>query len=143
MAFETWYTICLMCGIQISSLPDDAEMQTVFSFMYIGDMSRSTQNIASRIKSIIEQYDPNAKVYLYGSRATGKVHHESDWDVLILLSSDFVTTEMERKVTSPLYDLEFDTGEVISPSVYTQKEWSKKHRVTPFYNNVMREGILL
>lgn len=132
-----------MSGIQIFFKPYDAVMQTVFAFMYIGDMRRSTQNIARRIKSIIEQYDPNAKVYLYGSRATGKIHHESDWDVLILLSSDFVTTEMERKVTSPLYDLEFDTGEVISPSVYTQKEWDKKHRVTPFYNNVMREGILL
>lgn len=111
--------------------------------MYIGDMRRSTPNIARRIKSIIHQYDPNAKVYLYGSRATGKVHPESDWDVLILLSSDVLTSEMERKVTSPLYDLEFDTGEVISPSVYTQEEWHKKHRVTPFYNNVMREGKLL
>lgn len=111
--------------------------------MYIEDVRRSTLNIARRIKSIVHKYDPNAKVYLYGSRATGKVHSESDWDVLILLSSDNVTSEMERKVTSPLYDLEFDTGEVISPSVYSHEEWHKKHRVTPFYNNVMREGKLL
>lgn len=111
--------------------------------MYIEYMKSSTPNIARRIKSIVKQYDPNAKIYLYGSRAAGNVRRESDWDVLILLSSDFVTPEMERKLTSPIYDLEFDTGEVISPSVYTQNEWHKKHRVTPFYSNVMREGKLL
>jgi len=106
-------------------------------------MRRTTPNIALRIKSIIEKYDPNAKVYLYGSRATGKVHSESDWDVLILLSSDIVTSDMERLITSPLYDLEFDTGEVISPSVFAQKDWHRKHSVTPFYHNVMRDGKLL
>jgi len=106
-------------------------------------MARSTPNIARRIKSAIQQYDPNAKVYLYGSRATGKTHPESDWDVLILLSSDTIKPEIERKVTSPLFDLEFETGEIISPSVYSHNEWHKKHRVTPFYNNVMREGKLL
>lgn len=106
-------------------------------------MRKSTSNIAGRIKSIVKNYDPYAKVYLYGSRAKGKIHPESDWDVLILLSSDFVTPEIERRITSPLYDLEFDTGEVISPSVYTQKEWHQKHRVTPFYNNIMREGRML
>lgn len=111
--------------------------------MYIQRMRRSTPNITRRIKSIVQQYDPNAKVYLYGSRAKGKVHRDSDWDILILLSSDSITPEIERKVTSPLYDLEFDTGEIISPSVYTQKEWHKKYSVTPFYNNVMREGKLL
>lgn len=106
-------------------------------------MRRLPPNLAHRIKSIIEQHDPNAQVYLYGSRAKGIVHPESDWDVLILLSSDVLTSEMERKITSPLYDLEFDTGEIISPSVYTQKEWHKKHHVTPFYRNIMRDGKLL
>ena len=106
-------------------------------------MGTSTTHIARRIKSIVKHYDPNAKIYLYGSRAKGKAHRDSDWDVLILLSSDFITPEIERRITSPLYDLEFDTGEVISPSVYTQKDWHKKHSVTPFYKNVMREGKFL
>lgn len=106
-------------------------------------MARSTPNIIRRIKSAIQQYDPNAKVYLYGSRATGKSYPQSDWDILILLSSDRITSEIERRVTSPLFDLEFETGEIISPSVYSHNEWHKKYRATPFYNNVMREGRLL
>ncbi len=111
--------------------------------MYIDDMGKTSLNIAQRIKSIVKQFDPGAKVYLYGSRMKGDAHSESDWDVLILLSYDFFTPEMEREITSPLYNLEFETGELISPSVYSEKEWHKKHRVTPFYSNVMQEGELL
>ena len=87
--------------------------------------------------------DPSAKVYLYGSRARGITKPDSDWDLLILLNKDKITTEVERNVTSPLYDLEFEIGEVISPMIYSEKEWNSKHSVTPFYSNVMREGKLL
>ncbi len=68
---------------------------------------------------------------------------DSDWDLLILLNKDKITAEMERSVTYPLYDLEFEIGEVISPMVYSEVEWNTKHRVTPFYSNVMKEGKLL
>jgi len=111
--------------------------------MYIADMKVANSHIARRIKSIVRQYDPQAKVYLYGSRAKGTNQKTSDWDILILLSYDSVSPELERKITSPLYDLEFDTGEIISPNVYSQNEWHNKYSVTPYYHNVMREGQLL
>ncbi|MCA6377669.1 MAG: nucleotidyltransferase domain-containing protein [Cytophagales bacterium] len=101
------------------------------------------QNILDRIKGIVLGKDPSAKVYLYGSRARGTTKPDSDWDLLILLNKDKITTEVERNVTSPLYDLEFEIGEVISPMIYSEKEWNSKHSVTPFYSNVMREGKLL
>ncbi|MCA2724431.1 nucleotidyltransferase domain-containing protein [Microcystis sp. M166S2] len=101
------------------------------------------QNILDRIKGIVFGTDPSAKVYLYGSRARGTTKPDSDWDLLILLNKDKITTEVERNVTSPLYDLEFAIGEVISPMIYSEKEWNSKHSVTPFYSNVMREGKLL
>ena len=101
------------------------------------------QNILDRIKKIILDKDPSAKVYLYGSRARGTMKPDSDWDLLILLNKDTITTDIERTVTYPLYDLEFEIGEVISPMVYSEKEWNSKHRVTSFYSNIMREGKLL
>jgi uncharacterized protein len=101
------------------------------------------QNILDRIKGIVLGKDPSAKVYLYGSRARGTMKPDSDWDLLILLNRDKITTEVERNVTSPLYDLEFEIGEVISPMIYSEKEWNSKYSVTPFYSNVMREGKLL
>ncbi len=96
-----------------------------------------------RIKKIIKENEPSAVVYLYGSRARGVNKKDSDWDLLILLKKDPVTQETEKKITYPLYDLEFETGQVISPMVYSEKEWNLKHVCTPFYTNVMREGILL
>lgn len=103
-------------------------------------MGSSTKNILSRIKEIVRSHDPNAKIYLYGSRARGTASDDSDWDLLILLNKDKVSPELEKEITFPLYDLEFDTGEVISPAIYSEKEWNSKYRVTPFYKNVMREG---
>jgi len=101
------------------------------------------KNILKRIKKIVSDNYPLAKVYLYGSRARGTMKPDSDWDLLILLNQDKITTDIERKVTYPLYDLEFEIGEVISPMVYSEKDWNSKHFITPFYLNVMREGKLL
>jgi uncharacterized protein len=101
------------------------------------------QSILDRIKSIVLAKDSSAKVYLYGSRARGTMKSDSDWDLLILLNEDKITDEIERNVTSPLYDLEFEIGEVISPMVYSEKEWNSKYSVTPFYSNVVKEGKLL
>ncbi|MBN1769514.1 MAG: nucleotidyltransferase domain-containing protein [Prolixibacteraceae bacterium] len=96
-----------------------------------------------QIKRIIKEKEPTAKIYLYGSRSKGMAKDDSDWDLLILLNKDKISEETERKITYPLYDLEFDTGEVISPMIYSQKEWNTKYKVTPFYKNVMSEGRLL
>lgn len=101
------------------------------------------QNILDRIKSIVLNNNPSAKIYLYGSRARGTMKPDSDWDLLILLNKDKITADIEKTVTYPLYDLEFEIGEVISPIVYSEKEWNSKHRITPFYSNVMKEGKLL
>ena len=101
------------------------------------------ENILQKIKILIQQREPSAKIYLYGSRARGTARSDSDWDLLILLNKDKITNEIEQNITYPLYDLEFETGEVISPMVYSEKEWESKYRITPFYSNVMREGRLL
>jgi uncharacterized protein len=104
---------------------------------------KDQQVVLSRIKRIVHGIAPSAKVYLYGSRARGNMTTDSDWDLLILLEADKITADMEKSVTHPLYDLEFEIGEVISPLVYSEKEWNTKHLVTSFYSNVMREGRLL
>ena len=101
------------------------------------------QNVLDRIKRIVLDRDPSAKVYLYGSRARGTMKFDSDWDLLILVNNDKITVDVEKNMTSPLYDLEVEIGEVISPMVYSETEWNTKYRVTPFYLNVMKEGKLL
>lgn len=101
------------------------------------------KELLNRIRAIVLAIEPNAKIYLYGSRARGAGKNDSDWDLLILIDKEEITAQNEYDITSPLYDLEFEVGEVISPMIYTEKEWFGKYTVTPFYSNVMREGILL
>ncbi|HSV77083.1 MAG TPA: nucleotidyltransferase domain-containing protein [Bacteroidales bacterium] len=106
-------------------------------------MKNADSKILNKIKKIVTEQEPRAKIYLYGSRSRGMAKNNSDWDLLILLNKDMVSPEDEQKITYPLYDLEFDTGEVISPIIYSEKEWNTKYKITPFYQNVMREGRLL
>jgi len=106
-------------------------------------MNNVENKILSQIKRIVREQEPSAKIYLYGSRSKGTARSDSDWDLLILLNRERISYEVEHGISSPLYDLEFDTGEVISPMIYSEKEWNSKYRFTPFYKNVMREGKLL
>ncbi len=112
-------------------------------FDYFLGMNIEESKIIRQIKQIVKGKAPSAKIYLYGSRSRGTAKDGSDWDVLILLGKENVSPEEEREITYSLFDLEFETGEVISPMVYSEKEWNTKYRATPFYRNVMKEGILL
>jgi uncharacterized protein len=104
---------------------------------------KNSEYILSEIKRIVTEKDSTAKIYLYGSRSRGSSHKESDWDILILLDKEKITPEIEEAISFPLYDLEFETGEVISPMIYSEYEWNTRYRITPFYHNVMREGKLI
>lgn len=101
------------------------------------------ENILHTVKQIVIENEPDAKVFLYGSRAKGKAKPDSDWDFLILIPKSPVTTEDEKKITWPLYDFEFESGEVLSPMVYSEQEWYDKFSITPFFKSVMKEGLLL
>jgi len=97
----------------------------------------------NKIKEKVQQYEPEAKIYLYGSRAMGSFQQNSDWDILILLQQSKITSNIENSVTDALYDIEFETGEIISPMVYSETEWNTKYKVTSFYKNITEHSILL
>jgi len=99
--------------------------------------------LLNKIKQAVLLCEPEAKIYLYGSRTNKSFKADSDWDILILLQQSKITADIENNVTDPLYDIEFETGEVISPMVYSEVEWNSKYKVTSFYNSVMKHGILL
>ena len=96
-----------------------------------------------QIKEIVLREEPKAKIYLYGSRARGTQKRHSDWDLLILLDKPKLTFDDETKVAYPLYDLEVKTGQAISPQIYSEQEWNTIYKTTPYYTNVMKDGILL
>lgn len=106
-------------------------------------MKEVEQSILMQIKQVVTDNEPKAKIYLYGSRSRGTASIHSDWDLLILVSKDEVSPEDEQNIAYALYELEFRTGEVISPMIYSETEWNNKYKVTPYYHHVMKEGRLL
>ena len=104
-------------------------------------MNAKDQHIHNLIGERIWKKDPNAQVILFGSRARGQATSNSDWDILILTNSPNVTREKEYR--EELFELELEIGEPISTFVFSKNEWESKHSITPFYQNVKNDGILL
>ncbi len=96
--------------------------------------------VLSRIKNLVREVDPTADVILYGSRARGDEHQESDWDLLILVDSK-TDLDYERVFRHRLYEIELDLGEAFSVSVYNKNEWRLNHWMTPLYQNINKEGL--
>lgn len=96
-----------------------------------------------KIRSLAAKTLPaGGQAILYGSRARGDSHKKSDWDILILINKDRLEQSDYDNVSYPLVLLGCDIGEEINPIMYTKKEW-ESYRITPFYENVTRDGIKL
>ncbi len=99
--------------------------------------------IIKRIKDSIHKEDPNADAFLFGSRARGDNRKDSDWDIIILIDSQKVTNEIEDQFRDGLYDIELDSGQIISTFIYPKGYWNTSLRFSPLYKNVTKEGIRL
>ncbi len=98
-------------------------------------------DLLRKIKSGIISKDPSAEIYLYGSRARGDNRTDSDWDILVISSSEKITFDYENELHDPIYDVELESGEVISLLVYSKSDWQHKKLISPLFTNVMKEGI--
>lgn len=105
----------------------------------VGDMKRT--EVVNLISRAIHQVAPTATAILYGSEARGDARSDSDIDVLILLEGDSINLKREMEVTGPLNEIEWQTGVLVSPTVMLRKHWENMPFKTPFYINVMNEGI--
>jgi len=103
-------------------------------------MKQEDNNIAKQIRASVNFIDSKAQVIIFGSRARGDAKRESDWDILIL--TDYpVSTDIEKDFRNKLFDLEIESGEVFSTFVYQKKDWNTRHKVTPLYRNIKKEGV--
>ena len=101
------------------------------------------KEIVEKAKDAIRLIEPDAEIILFGSEARGDARPDSDIDLLVLLSGDKMSVNREFALFEPICLLEGQTGISISPKIYLKKNWDNRPFVTPFYLNVMREGIAL
>ena len=105
-------------------------------------MFRRTE-VINKIREVAHEIVPQGgRVLLYGSRARGDAHSDSDWDLLLILNKETLEKSDYDNVVYPFTALGWDLGEMIIPVIYTSKEW-KANSFTPFYKNVEQEGMII
>jgi len=105
-------------------------------------MKKRNKEIIHSIRNTIHEFDPDAKIILYGSHARDTANAESDWDILVLLNKDKVESIDHENIAYRLYELGWSLGEHFSTKIYTTGQWAKRH-FTPFYKNVEKEGLVI
>lgn len=99
--------------------------------------------LLKQINQAVSEFEPGAEIILYGSRSRGDAVSESDWDFLIIVDGP-LDDERTDRIRHRLYEIEWESGEVISSIVRTREEWdSRQYQVLPFHQSVTREGIRL
>ena len=103
----------------------------------------SNDVILKSITSAIHKQDPTAQAFLFGSRARGDNKPDSDWDIIILVKNQSVTNEIEDRFRDVLYNIELESGQIISTFIYPKSFWDNFLKYSPLYKAVKKEGIKL
>ena len=85
-------------------------------------MSMTREEILASIKEKVLSIVPDAKVMLFGSRARGDWHEESDWDILVLTEQE-VTSELDDKVFDALYPIVLEIYNPINFILVNENDW--------------------
>lgn len=97
------------------------------------------QAITDTAKRVVPQ---GSEVILFGSHARGDAREGSDWDVLILLDKDRITSQDIDNYTYPLWERGLDFQKNVNTILYTKKDWHIRS-AHPFVENVKEDGIRL
>lgn len=99
--------------------------------------------IINHIKQTAAKVLPKGSVlYLYGSRARGDYHEDSDWDLQLLLDKPKLESEDFNCYSYPFVLMGWDFGDDIRPHAYTKDEWFNEPHAM-FYFNVEKDKEVL
>ncbi len=102
---------------------------------------RIPEDLRQSVLQAVHNVEPDARVFLYGSRARGDADSDSDWDLLILVDGP-VEPRRKDAIRHRLYEVEWDLDEVISSMIFSEQDWaSPLYRAMPFRQNIDREGM--
>jgi uncharacterized protein len=87
-----------------------------------------------------ELQDENLEVKLFGSKARGQAHEDSDVDVLVIVSGN--DWRLCDKIYDIATDLLLETGVSISPKVLSLEKYKGLlEQESPFVKNIMRDAV--
>lgn len=99
------------------------------------------QALSKLVLSLRTQW-PDARIVVFGSKATGKDDLESDIDLLILLPCE-VTENIRAGIIKEVFNVNLSYGSNISVLIVSEQDWQKgKISVLPIHHFIEEEGIL-
>ena len=106
-------------------------------------MKVNYQQMLQRICRNVHEVEPEAEVWLYGSRARKDARDDSDWDVLVLSTKPVLTFREEEAFMDHMCVLMVVTGQAIQLFAYGKQDWDMHLAFTPFYKQFQSEAIRL
>jgi predicted nucleotidyltransferase len=101
------------------------------------------QLLLNKIKQAVQAIEPQAQIFLYGSRARGDAKPDSDWDILILVDG-ITNTSRTSQIRRQVYEIEWETDEILCTIVRSKSQWQNPLlQMTPFWQSVNKEAIML
>ncbi len=101
------------------------------------------KELLEQVRQTVRGVEPDAEIILYGSRSRGNALSESNWDFLIIVDGP-LNDERTDLIRYKLYEIEWESGEVISSIIRDREEWnSSLYKAMPFHQRVEEEGISL
>lgn len=74
----------------------------------------------------------------------GDYNEHSDVDIMILTDLNFEEIEEYRdKISDIAFDIELETGVILSPIIKNIEQYNVRISYIPFYKNVQKEGVVL
>lgn len=104
-------------------------------------MTTEIRKYLAEIKTAVTAVAPDAEIILFGSQARGDAGPESDIDVLILIDREELSFEEKHNIHCAVSDIELKYLIDIQTIIRTRKRWFDRSFRTPFFVNVMNEGI--
>ena len=86
--------------------------------------------------------DQTVQIVLYGSTARGTAEEDSDIDIALFVNGP-LTAVQEDRLSDLIVDMNLKYDKIFSVIDIDQQSYLKWRKVSPFYQSVDREGIVL
>lgn len=88
--------------------------------------------------------DDLVQVILYGSYARGDFNNDSDVDIVAIVHGARPELQAKLKEVWDLScDLELEYETILSPTVVPYEEFERYRNALPYYQNIVREGVVV
>jgi len=107
----------------------------------ISTLNKTEQKALKEFKELLNKKYPKdiVSIKLFGSKARGDFHKESDVDVMVVLKNENKSKSKKDDIADAAYDLLLKYEVDISPRVYSLKEFNYLNNIPTVFMQIIRK----